>query len=328
MARRYNDGNIVRFEKRSTNKIGLFFLFIIVLGGLGFGGYYLYQHRSEIDWELKLPWQKENSNNESSSENNSSSSSKNNRDDLVLPNKYDKTENVSGGTIRVYDIKLDDKGYTISVDYTNPLADTEFVVEKVLVNGFETSSSFTISETLDPGSKNAQLPTTTKFRILRTELEPLKITGLKKLTFFYRRIQNGEESTLERREFTLTNNIDFKTELEGLINIYKKDKEFTLNYYETITDQDNTYIYFDIKNDTYNSNKQVRIKKLIINGELYDYQDLDFKLYRGAENIFSIVIPKSKIKEVESFTVSFFITSYLDDEVLGIYMTNDYTKTI
>ncbi|HIS18714.1 MAG TPA: hypothetical protein IAC02_08930, partial [Candidatus Coprovivens excrementavium] len=104
--------------------------------------------------------------------------------------------------------------------------------------------------------------------------------------------------------------------------------EFTLNYYETITDQDNTYIYFDIKNDTYNSNKQVRIKKLIINGELYDYQDLDFKLYRGAENIFSIVIPKSKIKEVESFTVSFFITSYLDDEVLGIYMTNDYTKTI
>lgn len=328
MARRYNDGNIVRFEKRSTNKIGLFFLFIIVLGGLGFGGYYLYQHRSEIDWELKLPWKKENSNNENSSENNSSSSSKNNRDDLVLPNKYDKTENVSGGTIRVYDIKLDDKGYTISVDYTNPLADTEFIVEKVLVNGFETSSSFTISETLDPGSKNAQLPTTTKFRILRTELEPLKITGLKKLTFFYRRIQNGEESTLERREFSLTNNIDFKTELEGLINIYKKDKEFTLNYYETITDQDNTYIYFDIKNDTYNSNKQVRIKKLIINGELYDYQDLDFKLYRGAENIFSIVIPKSKIKKVESFTVSFFITAYLDDEVLGIYMTNDYTKTI
>lgn len=320
-----NDKNVVHFEKRSANKVGLFFLLILAIAGLGYGGYYVYLHRSEIDWELKLPWQSDSSKEEKEKNKNGESSKNNDRDDLVLPSKLNETENVNGGSLRIYDVKLDDKGYTISVDYLFPNGDSDLTIEKVLINGFEVSSTLTINEKKDEGLVKDQKPTTGTLRILRTELVPLKITGLKEITFFYRFTQYGKESTLKRCKFSVSNNIDFKTELEGLINIYKNDQEIDINYYETITDQDNTYIYFHAKNNTYANNKQIRVKKLIINGEIYDYRDLNFSLYRGAANLFSIIIPKDQVKEIKSFTISFFVIATKEDTPNSIYITNDYT---
>jgi rRNA maturation RNase YbeY len=43
-------------EKRATNHIGLFFVFLLTAIGLGVGGYLLYKNKDNL--ELTLPWEK------------------------------------------------------------------------------------------------------------------------------------------------------------------------------------------------------------------------------------------------------------------------------
>lgn len=323
MAKQYN--NVVRLEKRSTNKIGLFFLIIIFIAGAGYGGFYLYKHRSEIDWDIKIPWQNEehkNKNNTSTSNNNNNS---NKHTDLNVPSYLKEEIITKNGTLKFSDTKIDDKGYTIQVEYKTQTVPSEIRIEKVLVNGYETSSTLTIGNDDNTGDDNSQQTITKSLRILATELIPLKITGIKNLTIYYREIGGISKENLERKTIKAENLVDVNAGLKGLIEFYNKNQT-TIYYYQTITDQDNTYIYFDAKNSDVNTTKEIRVKKLLINGELYEYKDLNFNLYRGAENIFMIEIPKKKIKKVENFTVSFFILAKEDDELAGVYITNEYSN--
>lgn len=328
MARQYNDnGNIVRLEKRATNKFGLFLLILLVLGAVGYGGYYIYKHRSEIDWNIEIPWQKEN-NEENDNKSNNTNTKKNTNIDLVLPISLDNEITVSDGKLRVYEPKTDDKGYTLKLDYTAEKENSELVIEKILVNNYETSTKVTIKDDFEQGqTKENQIPTTETIRLLKTELDPLNIHGMRSLIFFYRVNTESQEGKLERKEVKVYNNLEFDSGLKGLIELYNNNNT-ELYYYQTKTDKDNTYIYFDIKNIDYNTTRQVKVKKLLINGKLYEYTDLDFELYRGAENIFYLTIPKEKIKKVDDFTISFFILGKKEGSISAIYITNDYKTEI
>jgi len=85
----------------------------------------------------------------------------------------------------------------------------------------------------------------------------------------------------------------------------------------------------DFLNENRDEIKNIKVKKLLINDELYDYSELNEVLYAGAEKIFYIVIPKNKVKEVKSFNISFFIINNAkeqDDKVFpAIYSTLEYS---
>lgn len=330
MARRdSNNGNIVHVEKRATNKFGLFLVIILALGAAGYGGYFLYQHRAEIDWNIEIPWKKgeeEGEDKKTAGEN--TENKKNSNTDLVLPITLDNTFNVDGGTLRVYEPKADDKGYTIKLDYTVEKENGELVIEKILLNGYETSTELTMEDEFDQGlTKENQQPTTETIRLLKTELDSLNIHGISSLIFFYKVNTETTEGKLSRKEIKVYNTLEFESGFKGLIEVYKNNNT-ELYYYQTKTDKDNTYIYFDFKNTDYNTTRQIKIKKLLINGKLYEYTDLNFELYRGAENIFYLTIPKEKIKNVEEFSVAFFILAKTDGDISAIYITNDFNTEI
>jgi hypothetical protein len=68
----------------------------------------------------------------------------------------------------------------------------------------------------------------------------------------------------------------------------------------------------------------------MINDRLYDMPEFIEVLPKGSGTIFAIRIPEKKIKEVENFTVSFFILEYntTGTSYNSIYSTNDYTKVL
>ena len=53
----HRNKNVVRFEKKATNHVGLFFFFIFAVESFGGGGFLLYKYRDQIDWNFTLPWE-------------------------------------------------------------------------------------------------------------------------------------------------------------------------------------------------------------------------------------------------------------------------------
>lgn len=320
--------NVVRMEKKATNKFGLFLLFIAVIGGFGYGGYYLYEHRKEIDWEIKLPWKNNGSTEDNPNGNKGlfgGGSSSNRNEKLVVPNSISSQEiSINDSIVRFHDINADDKGFTFEVDFITKKDQATLTIEKLLIDGFDNSAKLTITDVAD--AENS--PTTGTIRVQKSELDALGIYAFNTFSVYLKVDLPGKPGNIYRKDIRVYHNIEYKNGLSGLIEIYNKDLS-VINFYKTTTDKDNTYLYFNFVNEDRNVSKRVKIKKLLINGELYDYSSLDEFVYSGANKVFYITIPKKDIKDIEDFTISFFIlTLNRSDETTGFYITPEYSKKV
>lgn len=323
------DEDMIHFEKRAANKKAIFlvlFLFVIIIG---VGGFFIYKYRDKFDWNLTLPWEKEEEYEILGNNNGPNTIPKNNNSNnkLIVPTIGLETYQKDNTLIKLYDLAADDKGYTLKIDFTSFRGAATINIEKILVDGFDTSSTLTLTDTEDIGTREA---TTATIRILKTELDALDIICFKRLTLYYRIDSLESEKKLNRTDVTLYSGVEFNNSIEGLIQM--SDNGGTLaRYYRTLTDKDYIYIYFDFLNNNHNVSKNIKIKKLLINDELYEYK-LNELIYAGSEKIFYLSIPRNEVKDLKSFNISFFIMDISPDSndnnsITTVYTTPEYIKT-
>lgn len=319
----YNNGNknIVRMEKKATNHLGLIIVLIIALVGGGFGAYYLYEHRNEFIWDIPLPGQNDDNN---GGKNSSSGSNKNG--ELIVPRL--KTTTIADGhsSLEIINITASSKGYEISLKATvKKDASIIYQSEHILIDGYNTTAEFNISDSRDTGG-TGQVGTEGTFRIDKTELDALGIKSFKNLVIYYTYQTPTETSKVLRKRIDAYNDFNFDNSRQGLVEIDRKN-DTIISYYQTIEDKEYTYIYFDFKNEDHLTSERVMIKKLLINGDLYDYPDFNEEIYKGSETILYLKIPKKIIKEVNNFTVSFIlIEEYKEENLQSVYVTTEYYK--
>ena len=117
------NNDVIRMEKKSTNKTGLIFLMLLFLVAFGYGGYYLWKNWNNINWDFSLPWNTKETDYDGrtiidgnkGNSSNSSSSSKNNK--LYVPTMEDQKFGDDGAyNIYITNLEADDKGYTFDVE--------------------------------------------------------------------------------------------------------------------------------------------------------------------------------------------------------------------
>ena len=323
--------NVVRMEKKASNKFGLFVLFIMVLAALVVGGKYLYDNKDELEWDTILPWvQNKDETVLNKDSGKTEKNKKKSNGSLIAPKSMDDDVlQLNEGYIKFTDVKATDKGYVFKIEGAVMDADVmAFVCEKVLIDGFDTTASFELVDYKDQTADYKQIPTSLTFQIDKTELDALGINSFEYLTLFMKTKSNLKESSVFQTSIKAINNETVKVdnEYKGLVKIDDKNN-ILASYYETLEDKEATYIYFNFKNNNRNGVQTIKIKKLLINGEVYEDTKFSADVYSGSKIIPYIKIPKDKIENVKSFTVSFF---YIDpstgEKTPSYYITNEYTK--
>lgn len=320
MQRGFNN-DIVRMEKKATNKVGLFFLMIAILLAGGAGTFYLYKHHDEFDWNIKIPWKEDKKSDEKDNPSKKEESSKdNNNSKLIVPTLKENIFNVGEhDTFEITDVKATDKGYVFTYKISaNSSNEVKFICEKILIDGFDTSAKFEITVSNDSYQNGT-------FTIVQTELDTLNINSFQQLELFIKKTPSKESKPVYLKLIAF-NNIKIDNTIKGLVKIDEKNSTI-ISYYQKIEDKDYTYLYFDIKNQDEKASEQISVKKLIINNKLYTYKDLKDTIYKKAEKVIYIKIPKKEVKKVNKFTVSFFLIEENEKkENRNVYISNEYTK--
>lgn len=324
--RQITSDNIVHMEKRATNKFGLFLVFLAVIAIFGGGGFLLYKYRDHIDWNLKLPWEKIiDKKDEADDKKENSTNDKKKNKELVIPRIKSNGIILNETTINIVDIKADDRGYIFEVALVTNHDWAIVNVESVLIDGYYTTASFGIRDNKDIGE---QVPTTTTFRITKTELDKYNINGFNSIAFFYSHQFPHIDNPSKLGVIQFGNEIQINNGHKGLIKVDQKGS-LLIEYYKTVKADDATYIYFEAKNEDIVNNREILIKKLMINNRIYEMPEFKEVAYRGSRILFSIKIPKEKIKVAEEITVSFFIINKgSDDNTKAVYVTNEYTRKL
>ena len=327
---RQND-NVVRMEKKASNKFGLFVLFVIVIAAIVVGGKYLYDNKDELEWKVVFPWLKDKD--ETVLNKDSGKTEKNKKKSngsLKAPRAMDDDiVQLNEGSIKFTNVKATDKGYIFTVEGKVMSAEViAFSCEKILIDGYDTSATFEIVDYIDRNADNKQLPTSVTFQVNKTELDALGIDSFEYITLFIKTKSNLKESGVFQKAFKAINEetINVDNEIKGLVKIDEKNNVLA-SYYETLEDKEATYIYFHFKNNNHSGSNTIKIKKLLINGEIYEDTKFSAEVYSGSKIIPFIKIPKDKVENVKSFTISFF---YIDpstgEKTPSYYITNEYTK--
>ncbi len=316
--------NIVQMEKKASNKFGLFLVFLAVVAIFGGGGYLVYRYRDKIDWDIKLPWETSSTKKEEKDNKDKTNNKKNNRE-LVVP--YSKESIREGNTtLSIKEITADDRGYLITFELLTNAKFANLTVDEILIDSFYTGATLEISDAFD--SSGTQEGTTKKVRIDQTELDKFQINGFSRMNLFLTIEEAGSEPKHMMKVMSFNNETAYQAGNKGLIKVDEKGGVL-IEYHKVVKDSDETYIYFEAKNSDLNNKKEILIKKLMVNDRIYEMPKYQETLYPGARQSFYIKIPKKKIKDVENFLVSFYIIDKGETEIYnGIYITNEYSKTI
>ncbi len=328
--RRITSDDIVRMEKKRSNKVGLVLIIIFAIALLGGGGYLLLINHDKIDWNIKLPWEKEEEKKENNKKEEQEEGDKKRNDKLIIPRVDKNSESIyiGGSELKIDKIETDSKGFLITVALKTKSPTATINVKSILVDGYYVSASFELTDNKDVAENVAvtQLYSKKQFRISQSELDDIGIVGFNQLKFFY----DYEEPKYKEENFVkvidFQNDIYLGSERKGLIQIDQIDT-ITVSYYKTVFAADATYIYFDFHSNNVKSQYEVSIKKLKINNALYEMPNFKETLHYGAQEAYYIEIPKDKISKVKNIEVSFFLIKENGDEPpLEIFITNDYYR--
>lgn len=319
-----NNNYINNSPKKEEKRINIvpILLIIIVLAAFTGGGYYLYKNKDKFEITDIIPWIDENKT-ESKKD---SSNTNNNSSNLSIPTLGIVHSSAKDGNINITGVTADDKGYLITLELQcSQVSWCSISVTEILIDGFYVSTTFDIE---DDGTDTEA--TQVQFRINQTELDNLEITGFQNIIMYYYydspTLEEKDKGTLMNSSFTFYNKIPVDNTKKGLLNVDTKGT-VTIKYYKIVKSADYTYIYFDVKNSNSKSTQTIMIKKLLINGDIYEMTEFEEKIYNGAEQLVYIKIPTQKVKEVKNITVSFFILEKdKNNENTKIYITNEFNK--
>ena len=238
---------------------------------------------------------------------------------LVIPS-------FANGTIyEEYDLKIimsnlqaDKSGYTFTI-VGSELGEDNYILNcnKISIDSFETSANFTLYV-------NAYSSDEVVVRIPIEELNILEINDFNKLTFFFDIQESGSTKSFIR-DVVMSQNIPIINTKKGLLKIDEKN-DLLINYYKKIEDDTNTYLYFEIENNK-ESNQVIKIKKLLLNDNLYEVNDFSQNSHALTKNIFYLKIPKKEINNIEKLRISFFIFDTIIDGK-ATYITNEKELTL
>lgn len=322
--RQITSDNIVHMEKRATNRFGLFLVILAVIAILGGGGFLIYTNKDNIDWELKLPWEIEKET-KTEKKKEEAKKKKTQKELLVPTNIEEGSFSEEGCRFAIVNVTADDKGYLFEAEFSTSKEWANINIEAILIDNYYTTTSFGMT---NRPSETMNQPTKKEFRINKTELDSMNIYGFKKLSIYFSLETPGKTTEVLREELRFENEIYFDNGREGLIKIAEIGG-CTLEYYQTVKANDATYIYFDIHNGDLKNVKNIYIRKLMINGRLYEMPEFEVVAYKGSKSSFYIKIPVEKIDNVEEFLVSFIIVTYnKNDEVQKVHITNEYSNTL
>lgn len=235
---------------------------------------------------------------------------------LIIPTNYDTLiYDRKNMTLNVTDLKADKTGYIISLTFTNTSSDyVTLNCLTVLIDGFETSANFSLSS-------YENIPASTTITIPKTELDLLEINDFNSITFLTEFVSNRETNNFTESITLYTNQID---SVDNKKNVIKFDElsNIDLSIYAKKEDADYTYLYFDIKNKSYDDIYKIMVNKLYVNGLIYNYTNLEEIVHYQSERVFYLKIPKKEYPKVEKINISFFFVKNKDTIKQSIIISN------
>ena len=234
-----NNKNIIRMEKRATNKVGIFFVILLSIIGFGIGGYFIYKNRDSIDFTM--PWDKDEEEPDSNIPEPSKDEDNTSNGKLHLP-EISPDVNLLGveehASITIHNLKATEKGYEFDVKLTrltpafvNPYISGQVTIkcEKILLDKYEVSPSFTLTVNYIDKEK------TTHVVIPMTELQTLDMVSFSAFYMFVNINIEGEDNYKKDRllyvdayqDVFISNEKDLKDsfiQTDGVkISYYKKE---------------------------------------------------------------------------------------------------------
>ncbi len=325
----------MKVEKKSSNKIGLVILLIVVLAGLGCGGYFLYKHKDKlnIDWNFTLPWQKEKEEKQAGSDNDLKQKTQKKQTDvtfkapeIVLKSSFDIGKFCKA---KVLDFKDSDTEFAVTLEISNIAAYTSYC--EIEFYQFA-ADGYTIPGDAKVRVENGETKSV-DITMNKSDLESQELASINTL-FVSTRYTTAPDAdpSLKTLEIKFTNTKPVNNDKNG-INIDVLNNT-TLKYYKTTTDATNTYLYFIFHNQSGSYTADIKVKKLLINDKIYDVKDFDEKLSPDSRRIVYIAVPKKIFSKVKKFTISFINISTnnrpdaKEDFKTSFYISNEYSREV
>ena len=309
-----NDKGVVKVEKRAVNKGGLFLLFLVVLSGLGYGGYYFINNRESFDFYF--PWEEKKV--VKSGENvDSKTGYKRIKDEKISSREMHVVTDVVNGedgsnSIKVISGTYDkNKGYVVKLRLENDNLDRiTFKIKNILVDGYQllgNKSNNNVTNVTNPNlSAIRGGKVETDIIIDNTFLDLYKVSTIGKIKvegMYY--VENDNIGQLISFDIT-TEDAPSDTSIapiESIINIYN----IKYNYNKIVENKDNYLLYLLLENNT-TTEYNYYISKLLIDGKEYDASIYNAKIYGKSKYLEVIDIPKNKYRNIKKIEISFMET--------------------
>ncbi len=305
-----DDDRVVTVEKKATNKIGLFFLIIIVIGALGFGAFYYLTNKNLIVFEYKLPWQKDNKEEEEDEKENNQvvdNTGKKSKEELPLTREkveIDLNKNFFSKArifLSVTNNDFRDDSYYIRIQMFNGNVAPDgglaiLKVKAIRVDGYLINQAFTMQA--NPGETSSY-----ELVIPDQDLNKYRISSFSSLSLISDLTVNGETN---EETPTLKTNSEAKSDIKTIAKLFNVNKEVRIDYYKKVESSSNTKVYFFISNNS-PVNYTYNISKLIVNNKEINTTTYKETVYAWGKYISIVDIPKDLFSQNKTIKVSFIL---------------------
>lgn len=313
-----SEDNFMHLEKRATNKVGLIILFLVVVGLLGVGGYFVYQNKDNISFDFTMPWQKKD---------------EEKKDDKTTTTKTDdktiiKRQNVKISSKQIYkrnnltidpdSITYDEKdGYIVKLKALYSSANNLSIsISHITVDGYQLENSADNISLVGNVSSNISVNIPVSFLDLYSLEEFSQVV-------LYGKVNQNSQNTTTNNDIKFVVNTDKTTEnTTSLANLepINTNSDVKIYYYQIVSSKNENKIQILIDNQNDSVNYDFKINQLKINNTKYEDVSFNETVNYNSKKFVYITIPTKKIKKIEEFEVSFFI---LDEDNLNITKANN-----
>lgn len=313
-----SEDNFMHLEKRATNKVGLIILFLVVVGLLGVGGYFVYQNKDNISFDFTMPWQKKD---------------EEKKDDKTTTTKTDdktiiKRQNVKISSKQIYNrnnltidpdsITYDEKdGYIVKLKaFYSSANNLSISISHITVDGYQLENSADNISLVGNVSSNISVNIPVSFLDLYSLEEFSQVV-------LYGKVNQNSQNTTTNNDIKFVVNTDKTTEnTTSLANLepINTNSDVKIYYYQIVSSKNENKIQILIDNQNDSVNYDFKINQLKINNTKYEDVSFNETVNYNSKKFVYITIPIKKIKKIEEFEVSFFI---LDEDNLNITKANN-----
>ncbi|MBR6133561.1 MAG: hypothetical protein IKQ29_02460 [Bacilli bacterium] len=308
---------VVRVEKKRVSYVGLIIVFSILVSAFCFGLYLYIQNPQKV----KAFFKKDEVYIEEKTDSKGNVIVGNN---ALLPVDFEhkKIFDNRGLVIYIESVERANNGYTVTVLFTSSdrLSYADIKVNDVLIDGYSIDTSFKAS-IREPSEE-----VTTSFFIKKQTMAELEMTRFTKISMFFH-IDFSEDKTKGEDFFGTAESFTYEkidNRKKGLITVANKDN-LIIYYYKLLQDKEFYYLYFILKGNNFNHNHYLQLKKLLINEEVYNYEN-NFEIYirNNSMKQFYLKIPRKDFESIKNFRASFYIITDEGEDYNSrvVYITN------